>query len=580
MRKKLMLSFLMILLIETLITVFFPWRYMKNLYLNTAENGLVSNGKLISKAYIDELDKPSASFDMFAKTYSGLSNARVTIIGRDGTVIGDSYTDSSTMENHSNRPEVKAALSGDIGKDSRYSTTEKREMTYAAVPVIKGGSVVAVIRLSVPLAELQKIQDYLLRWIVLSGLVGLLFALTIAFTIAGHIAEPINEIMRISSEIAGGRYDKRIKIKASGEVGELADSFNNMAGKLEITISDLSDQKNKLEAILESMQSGVIALDTSGRIMLANSEAVKIFGFEGDIIGRHILEVVRNIDLDEIIKSHSDEETEISISYPEKKELRVKAAPIKGTGDSKKTLGIVVVFQDITELRNLEKVRSEFVANVSHELRTPLTSIKGFIETLKNGAINDSTARDKFLDIIDVEADRLNRLITDLLTISELENKKQNVVVEDVDLNLCIDEIKDMMEGLAAQKNINLIFDKEENIPFVSGNYDKVKQLLINLIDNGIKYTPKGGRVQVKTYTERENVLLNVSDNGIGISKEHMPRLFERFYRVDKGRSRALGGTGLGLAIVKHIVANMNGSINVISEPGKGTSFIITMPKA
>lgn len=580
MRKKLMLSFLMILLIETLITVFFPWRYMKNLYLNTAENGLVSNGKLISKAYIDELDKPNANFDMFAKTYSGLSNARVTIIGHDGTVIGDSYTDSSTMENHSNRPEVKAALSGGIGKDSRYSTTEKREMTYAAVPVIKGGSVVAVIRLSVPLAELQKIQDYLLRWIVLSGLVGLLFALTIAFTIAGHISEPINEITRISSEIAGGRYDKRIKIKASGEVGELAESFNNMAGKLEITISDLSDQKNKLEAILESMQSGVIALDTNGRIMLANSEAVKIFGFEGDIIGRHILEVVRNIDLDEIIKSHSDEEKEISISHPEKKELRVKAAPIKGAGDSKKTLGIVVVFQDITELRNLEKVRSEFVANVSHELRTPLTSIKGFIETLKNGAINDSTARVKFLDIIDVEADRLNRLITDLLTISELENKKQNVVVEDVDLNLCIDEIKDMMEGLAAQKNINLIFDKEENIPFVSGNYDKVKQLLINLIDNGIKYTPKGGRVQVKTYTERENVLLNVSDNGIGISKEHMPRLFERFYRVDKGRSRALGGTGLGLAIVKHIVANMNGSINVISEPGKGTSFIITMPKA
>lgn len=579
MRKKLMLSFLMILLIGTLISVFFPWRYMNNLYLSTSEDSLVSNGKLISKAYIDELGKSTVNFDIFARTYSKLINARVTIINRNGKVLGDSYTDSTTMENHSTRPEVRAALSGETGKDSRYSTTEKTEMTYAAVPVVRGGSVIAVIRLSVPHAESQKIQGYLLKWIVISELIGLLCALAIAFTIAGHITKPVNEMTRISSEIAGGRYDKRIKIKAGGELGELADSFNNMAQKLEITISDLSDQKNKLEAILESMQNGVIALDKSGRIMLANSEAVNIFGLKGDIIGRHILEVVRNIDLEEIIKNHSNEETEISISYPEKRELRVKAAPIKGTDDSKKTFGVVVVLQDVTELKKLERMRSEFVANVSHELRTPLTSIKGFIETLKNGAINDSTARDKFLDIINVEADRLNRLITDLLTLSELENKKQNVMFEDVDINKCIDEIKDMMDGLAAQKNINLVFSKGENIPYVSGSYDKVKQLLINLIDNGIKYTPAGGRVEVKTYTEGENVLLDVSDNGIGISKEHMPRLFERFYRVDKARSRSLGGTGLGLAIVKHIVVNMNGSIKVISEPGRGTSFIITMPK-
>lgn len=436
------------------------------------------------------------------------------------------------------------------------------------------------IRLAVPFAKVQEVQGYLLKLMILVASIGFLCALIIASIIANHIARPINEITQISSEIAGGRYDKRIKIKDRGELGELADSFNNMAQKLEITISDLSEQKNKLEAILESMQSGVIAVDNIGRIMLVNSEAIQIFGFEGNIIGRYILEVVRNIDLEEIIKNHSDEETEISLSYPEKKLLRVKAAPIKDDSDSKKTFGIVVVLQDITELKKLEKMRSDFVANVSHELRTPLTSIKGFIETLKDGAINDSAARDKFLDIIDIEADRLNRLIQDLLTISELESSKQNVMFEDVDINRCIDEIRDMMENIAGQKNIDLIFKKEESLPLVSGSYDKAKQLLINLIDNGIKYTPSGGRVEVSTCSEGENVVLNISDNGIGISKEHLPRLFERFYRVDKGRSRALGGTGLGLAIVKHIVANMNGSIKVKSEPGKGTSFIISIPKA
>jgi two-component system, OmpR family, phosphate regulon sensor histidine kinase PhoR len=383
----------------------------------------------------------------------------------------------------------------------------------------------------------------------------------------------------ISSKIAAGSYDRRIILKSRDEVGQLAETFNNMAEKLEITINDLYDKKNKLEAILKSMQSGVIAVDRSGKIILVNPIAINMFGFDKGIVGKHILEAIRNIELEDIIIKQQDENKEIVLNYPEKRVLRVKAAPIIDNDKTHKKLGVVVVMQDITEIKQLEKIRTDFVANVSHELKTPLTSIKGFTETLKNGAINDVITREKFLDIINVEADRLTRLINDILIISELENKRQNILFEKINVNDALEEIEDMMFNLAKLKNISLTFNKNNDIPDIAGNHDKVKQLFINLIDNAIKYTHEGGKVDVKVYYINGKVSIEVADTGIGISKEHISRLFERFYRVDKGRSRAMGGTGLGLAIVKHIVATMNGEIKVNSELGKGTTFIVILPK-
>lgn len=579
MRKKLLTSFIIVLIIGISITGLFSIKLTQDLYLSSLEEKLVSNGKLLSSMFSLEYI-PGNTYNEAAIDYSKISNARVTIIAGDGKVIGESSSDSSLMENHIERQEIKEALSGRIGIESRYSSTNKINMLYVAIPMESGVTPKAVIRLSIPLTDIQKIQSQYFNYIIMSVLIGIIFASVIAYVLVENITKPFNELTYISSQIAKGNYDRRIKLDSKDEAGQFADVFNNMAEKLEITISDLSDKKNKLEAILKSMQNGVIAVDNIGKIMLVNPAALYIFQLKENILGKHILEVFRNIELEDIIYKHEDSNKEIKLNYPEKKVLRVKATPIKDVNEAKKNMGVVVVIQDITELRQLEQIRSDFVANVSHELKTPLTSIKGFAETLKGGAINDEVTREKFLDIINVEADRLTRLINDILSISELENKKQNIQLERVNFNEEINETHNMFLSLSKLKDINLILKKDENIPGVMGNRDKVKQLLINLIDNAIKYTPKGGTVTVKTYFRDNLVCIDVADTGIGIQKEHIPRLFERFYRVDKGRSRALGGTGLGLAIVKHIVASMNGSITVESEPGIGTVFTIMIPPA
>lgn len=580
MRRKLLIAFLTVLFIGVSITGFFSMNLSRDFYVKSLEDRLTSNATLISKVFTESYEPDRKNYDSLVRDMAVKTKSRITIVADDGVVLGESNKESSQMENHSEREEIKKAMSGQTGKSFRYSTTEKIDMMYIAVPADMPDGRKAVIRLAVPLTEIENIERYFLRYIIFAVTAGLLGSSIIAYIFTRRITRPIKEMTIISSEIAKGRYDKRITIQSRDEIALLAQTLNSMADRLQTTIIELSDKKNKLEAILKSMQSGVIAVDNIGRIILVNPAAVNIFGFSGNIVGRHILEAIRNVELEDIIYKHQETNREISLNYPEKRVLRVKAAPIKDVNGSDRNLGVVVVMQDITELKRLEKVRSDFVANVSHELKTPLTSIKGFTETLKEGAAEDPAIRDKFLDIINIEADRLTRLINDILTISELENKRYNIPFEKISVNKALEEIEDMMHGVAKLKNISLGIDKGENLHPVMGNLDKVKQLLINLIDNAIKYTHEGGSVKVRTYSRDSWVFIEVADTGIGISKEHLSRLFERFYRVDKGRSRAMGGTGLGLAIVKHIIAAMNGDIEVKSEPGKGTVFTVIIPKA
>lgn len=580
MRKKLLISFLVVIIIGISITGLYSLKLARDFYMSNLESRLESNGRMLSDIFMKEYAPSSDNYDSFAKYFSNISNSRVTIIAPDGRVIGESDRSSIGMENHLERAEVKEAFSGSVGRSLRFSSTEGLNMLYVAIPAGRINAPTAVIRLAVPLNEVMSMEYQYFRYIIAAVAAGIIGAFIIAFFFIRNIIKPVKEMTEITSEIADGSYDKRITLRTTDEIGELAKSFNNMAEKLDITINDLSSKNNELEAILKSMQSGVIAVDNIGKIFLVNPAAISIFGIKEGIIGRHILEVLRNIELEDIILKHQDETKEIKISYPEKRILRVKATPIIDTSMNNRNMGVVVVMQDVTELRKLEQVRSDFVANVSHELKTPLTSIKGFAETLKSGAISDDATREKFLDIINVEADRLTRLINDILSLSELENKKPNFTFEEMNLNDAVEDVRDMMESLAKLKDILMVFDLDEKIPSISGNYDKVKQLLINLIDNAIKYTPRGGTVTVRTYTNEKNVCIEFEDTGIGIPKEHLPRLFERFYRVDKGRSRALGGTGLGLAIVKHIVAAMGGNITVESIVGKGSRFVVTIPEA
>jgi two-component system phosphate regulon sensor histidine kinase PhoR len=300
-----------------------------------------------------------------------------------------------------------------------------------------------------------------------------------------------------------------------------------------------------------------------------------------NVSGKFLLEVIRNNEIDNMVKdileNQSFEEKEISLNYPEEMIYRLYSNTIKHP-ESNKIIGIIIIIQDITEIKRLERMRSEFVANVSHELKTPLTSIKGFVETLKAGAIEDITASERFLNIIDDEADRLYRLITDILSLSELENRRYRPISEKIDTFEVIEEIVSMLQNQAAKKRINLSAKVDESISCLYGDPDQFKQMLINLIDNAVKYTPEEGTVAVAAYNFENAVIIKIIDNGIGISKEHIPRLFERFYRVDKARSRNVGGTGLGLAIVKHIVKLFKGSIEVNSEVGKGTEFTLNIP--
>lgn len=401
------------------------------------------------------------------------------------------------------------------------------------------------------------------------------FALVLVIFKLDFILNPIKSLTSIATKIALGQYEKRIDFYENDEIGQLSHSFNLMASRLEETIKDLNDKKNKLYSILNSMDDGVIFVDNDQNIILINPAAMDLFEIKGDVKNRYILEVIRDNRIYEILKNKEDSPAELVINNNKYRIIQTKAISVSDFA-TQNEIGVLLVFHDVTKIKTLEKMRSDFVANVSHELKTPLTSIKGFAETLKY--VEDSATREKFLDIINVEAERLSRLINDILTLSELEHKDYSVNFQRVCLNDSIEEVYYIMQTIANEKNIKLEFNLANEKLYINGDRDKFKQMMINLIDNAIKYTPSGGTVEIKLNKDKDNAIIDIKDTGIGIPKQHLPRLFERFYRVDKARSRSMGGTGLGLAIVKHILMIFNGNIQVESEVNKGTKFTITLP--
>ena len=356
-----------------------------------------------------------------------------------------------------------------------------------------------------------------------------------------------------------------------------------MAEKLDMTISEIQDKNTKLQSALTSMNEALVAVDRSYKIILINPVARSLFDIEEpNIYGKHVLEVIKNNKLHDTLKEILDNniigQKEITIDYPKYKILKIYTNFIKLDRDPNRIIGVMALIQDVTEVRKLENMRSDFVANVSHELKTPLTSIAGFIETLKNGAIKNEKVRDRFLDIIEIETERLTRLIEDLLSLSAIESGKLIYSKEQIMINETVEEINLMVGPLIKQKNLNYQTEVESALPPIVGNKDWFKQMIINLIDNAIKYTPEEGLIKLLVYKRYKNLFTVVKDTGIGIPKGDIPRLFERFYRVDKARSRKIGGTGLGLAIVKHIVLAFFGDIRVSSEVGKGTEFVLKIP--
>lgn len=566
MRKKILLSMVSILLfsfviITTFLLLIVNYQYKENIKYNLRMSNQTIN-KLLINSNLNEKE-------IFSKNIFTDTAIRITYIDKEGKVLEDSEASTDTLDNHNTREEVVEARKNGFGTSIRFSDSVKKDMMYYAT-AFKDGN---IIRSSMPMEVISGLEWKTIRYYIIAIAFVFLLAVLSAFRLSNVLVKPIEELELITSKVAYGELDRRVKTFSKDEIGKLGRTFNNMADRLKNTLEEAMDKQNRLEAILKSMDSGVIAVDKKYRVIMINPYAKKIFGIEKDIIGQNLMDHIRNYQLEDILKNNIEAYHEIKIIWPSETDLRIRTADIINQGGY---IGTVAVVQNITDVKKLENMRSQFVANVSHELKTPLTSIKGFAETLKY--VEDSKTKDKFLDIINDEAERLTRLINDILILSDIESSKdlKNEIVK-FNINETIKDVYNLMKNTADNKKITLNIE-EEAISSIIGSKDRFKQMLINLVDNAIKYSDKKSSVTIGIKTEENYTVIWVEDSGYGIPGADISRLFERFYRVDKARSRALGGTGLGLAIVKHIVLNFNGTIEVKSEIGKGSKFTIKLP--
>lgn len=487
---------------------------------------------------------------------------RVSIIDKEGQVLYDSL--GNLEDNHGNREEIVEAFNKGESSIIRFSDTVGKDLVYYATKVDDD----IVIRTSAQVSDTKLITSRSCKYFILVIVGVIVISIALFEKMLKIIVQPVRELEEVTKKIASGDLNKRAVIYYNDEIGSLAGTFNEMADMLEIKISDSLDKQNKLEAILESMESGVVAITATGKVMLINPYAKSLFGINEDIIGKNISNYIIDHELLSFIRDITNiDAKEIKLFHPVEREIKVKKAPIIGQRGSE--IGIVISIQDITDIKRLENMRSQFVANVSHELKTPLTSIKGFSETLR--IVDDENTKNKFLDIIDKETDRLTLLIEDILILSNIENMNK-LSNEKFNPNEVVDDVINMVKKEATKKNISIEAEKKFNGLLV-GDKNKFYQVVLNLVTNGIKYSNENGNVKIFTNKSKNKFVLMVKDDGIGIPKEDLPRIFERFYTVDK--SRTSKSTGLGLAIVKHIVKLFNGEIFVESEVGKGSKFTV-----
>ena len=510
---------------------------------------------------------------------------RVSVIGMDGRLLGDSGLTPELLlaaDNHAGRPEVADALRNGFGTSRRFSHTLRRQMLYMAAPFGKG-EVSGVLRFSVPERQAASLGRRGVN-VAGAGLILILFSsLFITFVTSVYVSRPLVSISRTAELMAKGDLSRKALVNSGDEIGDLAASLNSLAEEIKGRIDGISSEKAKLDAVLASMFEGLVVTDEQEKVVLMNPSLRRLFSVKEDPQGSKLIEVLRNIAVQEmadkiILEKERLVTGEIRVFVPEEKVLRVNCVPIIRRG---RLEGAVMVFHDITELRRLEKVRQDFVANVSHELRTPLSSIKGYAETLLDGAVEDKGHAREFIGIIHQESDRLANLINDLLDLARIESGNMELSKAPFDVLAVAKRAVESMGGQARAKSINLGITAFSGVlPLAVGDEFGFRQVLTNLLDNALKYTPEGGGVTISIEAAGGFLQVNVADTGIGISPADIPRIFERFYRVDKARSREAGGTGLGLSIVKHIVQAHGGRVWVESAPGSGSVFSFTIPSA
>jgi two-component system phosphate regulon sensor histidine kinase PhoR len=588
-RKKLLWKFypvyLVIILSSIAIVGIYASTTLKNFYLSKTAEDLAVRAHLIVKQITSTFDQKNQKYlDELSKILGKETSTRITLIHPSGEVLGDSNEDPQRMENHAGRPEIKAALRGKRGVYTRYSDTLLQEMMYVALPLERNGDVVGVVRTSIPVSEIDTTLASIYWKIALVGIFLLLLAAGVSLYIARRISQSIEEMKRGAQRFAEGDFSCKLLSPDSEELGGLADVLNHMAKQLDEKIRMITEQRNELETILAAMREGVLAVDSEERILTFNQAAGYFLRIDlSSAKGHAIQEVIRNADIQRflsgVLSGEGPAEGEIVLHGLENKFLQLSGTLLHNSEG--KTIGALVVLNDITRLRQLENIRREFVANVSHELKTPITSIKGFAETLHEGAIDDKENVQKFLEIVSKQSDLLNAIVDDLLSLSRIEQGTERGEIQRIEENVrrILEAAVVDYELKARERDMKIVLDCSEEI-IVKANSRLFKQAIGNLLDNAIKYSEPGKTVEIEAVRNPDEVVIRVKDQGSGIAPQHLPRIFERFYRVDKGRSRELGGTGLGLAIVKHIAQALGGHVTVESVLGKGSVFTLHLPQA
>lgn len=586
-RKKLLWqifsSFLLITLVALILVTWFATASFREFYHQQTIKNLEQNAVLIRLHLLDPLEagKYGEINDLCRSIRSSFTN-RITVILKDGRVIGDSDFLVEAMESHAGRPEVREALTGRTGAGDRFSETLQKHMIYVALPMRIQGETAAVVRLSRPFTVIDRTLRSIQLKIIAVWFVTTLLASLLILMLSQRISRPFELFQSLARRFAEGNFQGNLPVPPTREIGDLAEAMNLMAARLNERTSTLIEERQEVEAILASMDEAVLAVDTRATVLKMNRTAAELFQQSSEECrGKKVQDIIRNQDfnrfLDKVLSSSGAVVEDLILYNPGPEYLRAYGTRLRDAGGQ--AIGAIFILNNITRLKRLENIRREFVANVSHELKTPITSIKGFVETLQAGAIGNPEEASRFLDIIAKQADRLNRIIEDLLSLSKIEQGQEQIGLKKERLKLC-DPLKNVVlvcEKTAEEKRVGIILDCPENLE-AEIHPSLFEQAVVNLLDNAIMYSNAQQTVLIQGYRLDESVRIDVVDQGVGIPKSHLTRLFERFYRVDRARSRDLGGTGLGLSIVKHIVQAHGGSLAVKSELGKGSTFSISLP--
>ncbi len=568
--SKIFFSFFVLTLMLSSLIIFFSFKTIKGYYINSLINYLKNiNYSLEPQIKGMLLSGKVNEIDPFVKDLGKKLKIRITIIDKKGIVLGDSKKDPRTMENHIGRPEVQKAIKSVFGYSLRFSTTVEDKMLYVAKRIDENGSTIAFLRTSLFIKDINLLLGSLRLRIILLSTIIMFFSLFVAYFFSLNLSKPIKEIAELSKNISSGDFNIKIPVsQREDEIGILSRNFNDMIEKLKKMFTELIEEKEKLKKIVSSLDEPLALINKDGKIYVANKSFLKLTSQES-IDNKFYWEILRDSKINSLIEKAKNEKHgfifEVQISD---KFYLLGITYIKSSDE------LILIFQDITEFKKLEQLKREFIVNVTHELKTPLTSIKGYIETLEDEV--DGKAK-RYVDILKRNTERLINLVNDLLTLSELDEKERKLNLVDYDLIKIVNNVVLIFKEKAEEKGLKLSISTPDELKIKCDPF-KLEQLLINLIDNAIKYTEKG-EVKVEINDLGSSIELRVKDTGIGIPEESIPRIFERFYVVDKSRSRSLGGTGLGLSIVKHIVLKHNGEIKVKSEKNKGTEFIITLSK-